>query len=151
MKKIFLSVLTLGFLSMTIVSCQSEKKDSATDSASVVAGDSTNAPAATSVSTPETKATAEEMVKAEVSAPDFSVSEVNEGIKEFATFKTAYVAAIEKKDAAAIKDAQAKYSAWVMKAATWGAKLPAKENQKYIEYYEKLARQWEIAGKALKK
>lgn len=153
MKKIFLTALTLGFLTMTIVSCQSEKKDGASDSTSVASGDSTHDTAhATAAVTPaETKTTASEIAKAEVSAPDFSVSEVNDGIKEFSSIKDEYVAAIEKKDATAIKAAQGKFNTWVGRAATWGAKLPVKENQKYIEYYEKLVLQWEIAGKSLKK
>jgi hypothetical protein len=153
MKKIFLTALTLGFLTTTIVSCQSEKKDGASDSTSVAAGDSAHATAtAATAGTPaEAKATATEMAKAQVSAPDFSVSEVNDGIKEFSPLKDEYVAAIAKKDATAIKAAQDKFNAWVVKAATWGAKLPTKENQKYIEYYEKLVSQWEIAGKSLKK
>ena len=153
MKKIFLTALTLGFLTMTIVSCQSEKKDGASDSTSVAAGDSAHATAATATAgTPaETKATASEIAKAQVSAPDFSVSEVNDGIKEFSPLKDEYVAAIAKKDATAIKAAQDKFNTWVVKASTWGAKLPVKENQKYIEYYEKLVLQWDIAGKSLKK
>ncbi|WP_379093735.1 hypothetical protein [Pedobacter sp. UC225_65] len=151
MKKIFLTALTLGFLTTTIVSCQSEKKDGASDSTSAAAGDSAHATAATAGTPAEAKATATEMAKAQVSAPDFSVSEVNDGIKEFSPIKDEYVAAIAKNDATAIKAAQDKFNTWVGKAATWGAKLPAKENQKYIEYYEKLVRQWEIVGKSLKK
>lgn len=152
MKKIFLTALTLGFLTTAIVSCQSEKKDGATDSTSVAESKTDSAKTSTSAATTSTApATAAEIEKAKVAAPDFSVSEINEGIKEFAPIKAEYVAALEKKDVTAAKAAQDKFNAWVTKAATWGSKLPVKENQKYIEYYEKLVQQWTIAGKTVAK
>ncbi|KQC02490.1 hypothetical protein [Pedobacter sp. Hv1] len=152
MKKIFLTALTLGFLSLTIVSCQSEKKDGAADSTGIAETKTdtskTTVPTAATSTTP---ATAEEIEKAKVSAPDFSVSEINEGFKEFTPIKEEYVAALAKKDVPAVKAAQDKFNAWATKASTWGAKLPVKENQKYIEYYEKLVQQWTIAGKTAAK
>lgn len=151
MKKIFLTALTLGFLTTTIVSCQSEKKDGATDSTSVAETKTDSAKtAAAEPTTSKIEPTAAEIEKAKVAAPDFSVAEVNDGIKEFSSLKDEYVAALGKKDAPAIKAAQDKFNAWVGRAATWGAKLPTKENQKYIEYYEKLVSQWEIAGRTAK-
>ena len=100
---------------------------------------------------PVIEPTKEEIAKAEVKAPDFSNSEVNDGLKEFNSLKEEYISALANKDEAAIKAIVGKYNTWVMKTSAYGAKLPAAENQKFIEYYEKLAQQWTIAERQAKK
>ena len=150
MKKVFLTVLTFGFLASVMVSCQSEKKKDSADSTAVIESDSTKM--ADSLATlPVVEPTKEEIAKAEVKAPDFSNSEVNDGLNEFNSLKEEYISALANKDAAAVKTIVGKYNNWVMKTATYGSKLPAAENQKFIDYYEKLAAQWNIVSRQANK
>jgi 2-succinyl-5-enolpyruvyl-6-hydroxy-3-cyclohexene-1-carboxylate synthase len=154
MKKIFLSILTLGFLAIAIISCQSntkktEVKDTTNteerDSLIAALSDTTKGPVKLNVPNvsplPPTPA---EIERAKVSAPNFSDADVNEGIKEFDVIKAEYETALKNKDNGAIKIAVDKFNAWVSKAATWGSKFPEKEKQAYINYYQKLALQWDI-------
>lgn len=150
MKKIFLTVLTLGFLAGVMVSCQSEAKKDSADSTAVIKGDSTKM-ADSLAAAPVIEPTKEEIAKAEVKAPDFSNSEVNDGLKEFAALKEEYISALASKDEAAIKAIVTKYNTWVMKSAAYGSKLPTAENQKFIDYYQKLAQQWTIVERQAKK
>lgn len=150
MKKVFLTVLTLGFLASVMVSCQSEAKKDSADSTAVIESDSTKM-ADSLAALPVVEPTKEEIAKAEVKAPDFSNSEVNDGLKEFSSLKDEYVSALANKDKAAVKTITDKYNAWVMKTAAYGSKLPTTENQKFIDYYQKLVQQWEIAGRQAKK
>ena len=150
MKKVFLTVLTVGFLSSVMVSCQSETKKDSADSTAVMVSDSTKM-ADSLAALPVIQPTNEEITKAEVKAPDFSNSEVNDGLNEFSAIKAEYEKALASKDDATLKEVITKYNAWVMKTAAYGSKLPTDENQKFIEYYEKLAVQWDIAGRQAKK
>lgn len=147
MKKVFLTVLTLGFLAIGMVSCQSDKKDKTSDDSTAVASDSSSVKVGNDAAAPVTAPTKEEIANSQVAAPSFSNDEVNEGIKEFSKIKEEYVSALESKNADEIKAAKDKYNAWVTKAATWGNRVSTDENQKYIEYYQKLVRQWDIAGR----
>lgn len=148
MKKVFLTVLTLGFLSGIMVSCQSETKKESADSTVVSESEAAAAKTADSLAAlPVLVPTKEEIKKAEVKAPDFSNSEVNDGLNEFNSLKKDYANALANKDDEAMKDIITRYNAWVMKTSAYGSKLPADENQKYIEYYEKLAAQWDIIGR----
>ena len=150
MKKVFLTVLTLGFLTSVMVSCQSEAKKDSADSTAVMLNDSTKA-ADSLAAIPVIEPTKDEIAKAEVTAPDFSNSEVNDGLNEFNSLKEDYANALASNDDAALKEVITKYNAWVMKTAFYGKKLPTQENQKFIEYYEKLAVQWDIIGRQAKK
>ena len=152
MKKVFLTVLTLGLLSSAIVSCQSETKKDSADTTAVTTQETAATKTADSLAAlPVIEPTKEEIKKAEVKAPDFSNSEVNDGLNEFNSLKKEYASALESKDEAAIKTIIVKYNAWVMKTSAYGSKLPAEENQKFIDYYEKLAAQWDIIGRQAKK
>lgn len=156
MKKIFLNLLVLGSFGLFAVSCQSDKKAKDTDSSTVaVQSDSTIKKQATADSTKAANAlpvSQAEVEKAKVDAPDFSSEEVNNGFNEFTDLKASYEAALKDKDQKAIKAVKEKYSNWVSRAASWGSKVSKEENQKYIDYFEKLARQWEIVERqALKK
>ncbi len=146
MRKIFLSVLTLGFLTMAIVSCQSEKKDGAADSTAVdtnvVDTSKKVAPVAETVST--TPPTAEEIEKAKVAAPDFTIPEANAGIKEFDGLKTAYEAALKAHDAAKIQESKDKFRDWILRVGAIGPKMTSVEQQKFVNYMEKLLLQWKI-------
>ncbi len=151
MKKVFLTVLTLSFIANVMVSCQSENKKDSADSTAVTKQDSVAAKTADSLAAiPVIEPTKEEITRAEVKAPDFSNSEVNEGLSEFNSIKDEYVSAIKSKDEAVTKAVIDKYNAWVMKTVVYGSKLPANENQKFIEYYEKLSAQWRIAERQAK-
>lgn len=150
MKKVFLTVLTLGFLASVMVSCQSEKKKGAEDTTAVIESDTTKK-ADSLAAIPVIEPTKEEIAKAEVKAPDFLNSEVNDGLKEFNSLKEEYISALASKDDVAIKAILDKYNTWVMKTATYGSKLPASENQKFIDYYQKLAKQWDIVERQAKK
>lgn len=150
MKKVFLTVLTLGFLSGVMVSCQSETKKDSADTTAVIEGDTTKI-ADSLAALPVIEPTKEEIAKAEVKAPDFTNAEVNDGLNEFNSIKADYVSALASKDDAAIKTVVDKYNAWVVKTAAYGSKLPTTENQKFIDYYEKLAQQWDIATRQAKK
>ncbi len=143
MKKVFLKVLTIGFLSSVILSCQSEAKKDSADSTAVSMSDSTKM-ADSLAAIPVIEPTKEEITKAEVKAPDFSNSEVNDGLNEFNSLKTEYEKALKSKNSAEIKAINDKYNTWVMKTAAYGSKLPSDENQKFINYYEKLSQQWNI-------
>lgn len=152
MKKVFLTVLTLGLLSSAIVSCQSETKKDSADTTAVTTQESVATKTADSLAAlPVIEPTKEEITKAEVKAPDFSNSEVNDGLNEFKSLKDDYVSALANKDDAAIKKVVDKYNAWVMKTAAYGSKLPTDENQKFIDYYQKLAAQWRIVERQAKK
>lgn len=151
MKKIFLTVSTLGFLASVMVSCQSDKKKGSVDDTAAVSQSNITKVADSLAALPVIEPTKEEIAKAEVKSPDFSNSEVNEGLGEFNSLKEEYVSALTSKDNAAIKAVVDKYNTWVMKTATYGSKLPAAENQKFIEYYEKLAQQWNITERQAKK
>lgn len=151
MKKVFLTVLTLGFLSGVMVSCQSETKKDSADTTAVTEGDTTKKIADSLAALPVIEPTKEEIAKAEVKAPDFTNAEVNEGLNEFSALKDEYTNALANKDEATTKAIVDKYNAWVMKTAAYGSKLPTAENQKFIEYYEKLAQQWDIATRQAKK
>lgn len=148
MKKIFLTALTLGFLSLTIVSCQSEKKDGAADSTSVAETktDTSKTTASTTATstTPTTPVTAAEIEKAKVAAPDFTIPEANEGIKEFDALKTAYEAALKAHDAAKIQESKDKFRDWILKVGSIGPKMTSVEQQKFVNYMEKLLLQWKI-------
>lgn len=150
MKKVFLTILTLGFLSGIMLSCQSEAKKDTADSTTVIKSESTKTKDSLAA-LPVVEPTKEEIKKAEVKAPDFSNSEVNDGFNEFNPIKTEYVSALASKDDVAIKKVVDKYNAWVVKAATYGSKLPADENQKFIDYYQKLIAQWDIVERQAKK
>lgn len=147
MKKVF---LTFGFLASVMVSCQSEKKKDSADSTAVIESDSTKM-ADSLAALPVVEPTKEEIAKAEVKAPDFSNSEVNDGLNEFNSLKEEYISALADKDEAAVKTIIDKYNNWVMKTAAYGSKLPASENQKFINYYQKLAAQWNIIERQAKK
>ena len=158
MKKVFLTVLTLGFISSVMVSCQSESKKDSADSTAVIGNDSTKvADSLTAIKVdslaglPVIAPTKDEINRAEVNAPDFSNSEVNDGLNEFNSIKADYTSALASKDETAIRTVIDKYNSWVMKTAAYGSKLPTQENQKFIEYYEKLAAQWDIIGRQAKK
>ena len=150
MKKVFLTVLTSGFLASVMVSCQSEKKKDSTDTTAVIASDTTKI-ADSLAALPVIEPTKEEIAKAEVKAPDFSNSEVNDGLNEFNSLKEEYISALANKDKAAIKAILGKYNTWVMKTAAYGSKLPTTENQKFIDYYQNLAQQWAIVERQAKK
>lgn len=146
MKKIFLTVLTLGFLATAFVSCQSNtKKAEVKDSVIAEKIDTSKSPLKLAI--PEVSPvapTTAEIEKSKVEAPNFSDADVNEGIKEFSVIKAEYETALKNNSKEAIQAAKDKYAAWVTKAATWGSKFPAKEKQAYIDYYQKLALQWDI-------
>lgn len=150
MKKVFLTVLTLGFLTSVMVSCQSEAKKESADTTAITGIDTAKV-AGSLAALPVIEPTKEEIAKAEVKAPDFSDSDVNEGLGQFNSLKEEYASALASKDNTAIKAVVDKYNTWVMKTATYGSKLPAAENQKFIEYYEKLAQQWSITERQAKK
>ena len=149
MKKVFLTFLTASFLATVMVSCQSEKKESTADSTEVVKPDSTKV-ADSLAAIPVVAPTQQELARAEVKAPTFSNKEVNDGLNEFAALKSEYENVLASNDVAATKALLAKYNAWVIKTAAYGSKLPASENQKFIDYYEKLALQWDIVARQAK-
>jgi len=154
MKKIFLNLLVLSSFGLFAVSCQSDKKAKDTDSTAVaVQSDSTVKKQATADSTRAANAqpvTQAEVEKAKVEAPDFSNEEVNNGFNEFKGLKDSYQTALKEKNQQAIKTAREKYNNWILKAATWGSKVSKEENQKYIDYYEKVVKQWEIVERQAK-
>lgn len=149
MKKIFLTVLTIGFLAIAMTSCQSEAKKDSADSTAVAQLNSTKM--ADSLSTVSViEPTKEEIARAEVKAPEFSNEEVNNGLKEFNDLKTEFQNSLASKDTEATKKVIDRYNVWVVKTAVYGNKLQADENQKFIEYYEKLAAQWNIVARQAK-
>jgi len=154
MKKIFLNLLVLGSFGLFAVSCQSDKKAKDTDSTAVATqSDSTLKKQATADSTRAANAlpvSQAEVEKAKVEAPDFSSEEVNNGFNEFNELKASYETALKDKNQVAIKAVREKYNNWVVRAATWGDKVSKEENQKYISYFEKLVRQWEIVERQAK-
>lgn len=154
MKKVLFSLVAVGLLATSLISCQSNQKG--TDEAS---SDTTEAKAKVDSAKLAGSAVAmtngSEIVNVspnvEVKTPQFSSEDVNVGFAKFEPIKQEYIDAINSKDAAKIKEATAKYNTWVMSAATWGSKLPKEENQIYIDHYTKLTTQWDKLTVKLKK
>ncbi len=157
MKKVLFSLIAMSFLATTIISCQSNQKGTAESDAdsTTVAANADTAKTQQVATTPaganSGKALLDVSPNIKVKTPQFSSEEVNEGFEKFEPIKQEYIAAINSKDAAKIKAANAKYWEWVKVASAWGNKLPREENQIYVDHYTKLVAQWDKLSLKLKK
>lgn len=146
MKKVLLSLVAVGLLSASLISCQSNQKgkdEAGADSTGITAVSDTTKVAGKEVTATKGSDVVNVSPNVEVKTPQFSSEDVNVGFAKFEPLKQEYIAAINSKDAAKIKEVTAKYNAWVVDAASWGSKLPKDENQIYIDHYTKLAIQWD--------
>ncbi|MES2650242.1 MAG: hypothetical protein V4663_00810 [Bacteroidota bacterium] len=153
MKKVLFSLVAVSLFATTLISCQSNQKgtaESGADTTETSASADTTKAAAVAATT-NGSAILNVSPNVEVKAPQFSSEDVNTGFTKFEPIKQEYIAAINSKDAAKIKEATAKYNAWVTDAATWGSKLTKEENQNYIDHYTKLTTQWDKLTLKIKK
>lgn len=133
MKKSILNFIALAMLSLSIISCSNENKETASTSATDVVkvdGLEVDVPMKTT--------------KTEI--PTFSSDDVNKGLAEFNTLKDEYIVALKEKNATAIQQLSTKYATWAQGAAIWGNKLKADEIQKYSEYMKKITQEWAEAA-----
>ena len=155
MKKVLFSLVAVGLFATTLISCQSNQKGTegagADSTGATASTDTAKAKAAAVAATTNGSAILNVSPNVEVKAPQFSSEDVNAGFTKFEPIKQEYIAAINSKDVAKIKEATAKYNAWVMEAATWGSKLTKDENQIYIDHYTKLTTQWDKLTLKIKK
>jgi len=156
MKKVLFSLVAMSFIATTIISCQSNQKGTAESDADstnvkVVTTDTAKTPQATAATKNKVKSILDVSPTVVVKAPQFSNEEVNEGLAKFEPIKQAYIAAINSKDAAKIKEVTAQYWEWVTVASTWGKKLTKDENQIYIDHYTQLVSQWNQLTLKIKK
>lgn len=153
MKKVVFSLIAVSLLATTIISCQSNQKETT---------DSSGADSNATVNSIDTAKVTKDSIgggnnllavspDVVVKAPQFSSEDVNEVLGKFEPIKQEYIAAIKSKDANQIKAVTAKYYEWVKVAATGGSKLSKDENQSYIDHYTKLNAQWDKLSQRIKK
>ncbi len=153
MKKVLFSLVAVSLFATTLISCQSNQKGTAESGADTTETSTSvdTAKAAAVAATTNGSAILNVSPNVEVKAPQFSSEDVNAGFTKFEPIKQEYIAAINSKDAAKIKEATAKYNAWIIDASTWGSKLTKEENQIYIDHYSKLTTQWDKLTLKIKK
>jgi len=147
MKKIFLNLLTLSMIGTLSVSCQNDKKAKNEDSTKVSRERPLSKAEKIQDSTKRANAlpvTANEIEQAKVDIPNFSNQEINDVFKEFNQLKENYEKALKSKNSALVRSIQDEYFDWATRASRLSMPLGEKEKQSFINYYQKLNRQWEI-------
>jgi hypothetical protein len=150
MKKVLFSLVVMGLLATTLISCQSNQKGKVETDGDTTKGTTSVKPASVTLAktgNPNLDVSPTEKVK----TPQFSSEDVNASFAKFEPLKKEYIAAMASKDAEKIKEVTAQYNKWVNEASSLGKKLPASENQIYIDHYTKLVTQWDKLSVTMKK
>ena len=153
MKKVLFSLVATGLFATTLISCQSNQKETqetGADTTQITTVEDTTKTSAVAATT-----NGSEILKVspnvKLEAPQFSNEDVNNGFAKFEPLKQEYMAAINANDATKIKEITAKYNSWIKDASAWGSKLTKDENQIYIDHYTKLVTQWDKLSLKIKK
>ena len=147
MKKVLFSLVAMGFLATTLISCQSNQKGTAESGGDTTTKKATSKVPTPTVTPPTIAKTGNEnldvLPNEKVEVPQFSSEDVNTVFAKYEPLRQEYSDALTSNDVGKIKELTAKHNALVKETLSYAKKLPASENQLYIDTYTKFITQWD--------